>query len=121
MPGFTQTFGGNTLYPAEPDYLQLALAADTELQWPIEQQVGGDDGVAAGQRRDHREPRRVVTSQPVQQQQRRTGAGLDVRPLVAVDGEVLDLDRLRHAAPHGCSPVTVRRICHELCVAPVRR
>ena len=46
MPGFTQTFGGNTLYPAEPDYLQLALAADTELQWPIEQQVGGDDVLA---------------------------------------------------------------------------
>lgn len=37
---FTEVFGGNTIYPAEPEYLALALAVDTTLQWPLEQNVG---------------------------------------------------------------------------------
>lgn len=36
MPGFTDVFGGNTIYPAQPTYLALALTANTTLEWPIE-------------------------------------------------------------------------------------
>lgn len=36
---FIEVFGGNTVYPAEPEYLALALSEDTPLQWPLEQSV----------------------------------------------------------------------------------
>lgn len=36
---FTDVFGGNTIYPAEPSYLPLALSADVVLEWPTEQAV----------------------------------------------------------------------------------
>lgn len=39
---FTQVFGGNTIYPAEPDYLALALTENITLAWPIEQAINGD-------------------------------------------------------------------------------
>lgn len=42
MPGFTEIFGGGTIYPSEPTYLSLAIADDIELEWPIEQAVSGD-------------------------------------------------------------------------------
>lgn len=38
-PGFTQLFGGNTIYPAQPTFLSLnPLTASVVLQWPFEQQ-----------------------------------------------------------------------------------
>lgn len=37
---FTSVFGGNTIYPSDAQYLALALTVDTELQWPLEQNVG---------------------------------------------------------------------------------
>jgi hypothetical protein len=40
---YNETFGGGTIYPAEPTYLSLTFSADVHLQWPIEQAVGGTD------------------------------------------------------------------------------
>jgi hypothetical protein len=34
---FTQVFGGNTIYPAQPTYLALDLDEDVVLEWPVEQ------------------------------------------------------------------------------------
>lgn len=34
--GFTDIFGGNTIYPADPTYLALALTANVVLEWPVE-------------------------------------------------------------------------------------
>jgi hypothetical protein len=42
MPGFTEIFGGGTIYPSEPTYLSLDLDDDIVLEWPIEQAVSGD-------------------------------------------------------------------------------
>lgn len=36
MSSFTQTFGGNTIYPSDVSYLALALDADTVLDWPLD-------------------------------------------------------------------------------------
>ena len=36
MTGYTQVFGGTTLYPSDVSYLALALTADTTLEWPLE-------------------------------------------------------------------------------------
>jgi hypothetical protein len=46
MTVYTEIFGGNTLYPAEPDFLSLTYSTNQTLVWPIEQTVGGDDIVA---------------------------------------------------------------------------
>jgi len=46
MPGFTQVFGGSTIYPSDTTYLALALTVDVTLAWPIEQQVSGSNIVA---------------------------------------------------------------------------
>jgi hypothetical protein len=46
-PGFTQTFGGNLLYPSQTNLLSLdPLTASVVLQWPIEQSSGGAPIVA---------------------------------------------------------------------------
>src|SRR6478752_2922313 len=45
MP-FNELFGGNTLLASNISYLSLTISTDTELQWPLEQQVGGTDVVA---------------------------------------------------------------------------
>lgn len=37
MSSFTQVFGGNTIYPAQPNYLAVSLDDDILLEWPIEQ------------------------------------------------------------------------------------
>lgn len=43
---YSQTFGGQTLYPGSVTYLALALTADTTLNWPLET-IAGDDVVPA--------------------------------------------------------------------------
>ncbi len=68
----------------------------------VPEQVGGDHGVAAGQRVDDRRPRRVVAAEAVQQEQGGPGAGDDVRTAVTVDRDVLDL------RPHGCTAAAHR-------------
>ena len=40
MP-FTELFGGSTIAPANASLLNLAMSADVELQWPIEQAMSG--------------------------------------------------------------------------------
>lgn len=48
MPGFTPVFGGGgVIYPAQQTQINLALIANTTLQWPVEQQVGGSNIAAA--------------------------------------------------------------------------
>jgi hypothetical protein len=42
MPGFTEIFGGGTIYPSEPTYLSINMSDDVTLEWPIEQAVSGD-------------------------------------------------------------------------------
>jgi hypothetical protein len=42
VSSYTQVFGGNTLYPSDPSYLELALTADVTLQWPMEASTGGN-------------------------------------------------------------------------------
>jgi len=39
---YTEIFGGNTIYPADAAYLELALTADVTLQWPMEASTGGN-------------------------------------------------------------------------------
>lgn len=39
--GYTQTFGGNTIYAASQTYLAVTFSVDLELRWPREQQLGG--------------------------------------------------------------------------------
>jgi hypothetical protein len=46
MTVYTEIFGGNTLYPAEPSFLSLTFSSNVTLEWPIEQAVGGDGIVA---------------------------------------------------------------------------
>ena len=42
MTTFTQTFGGNTIYPSDVSYLALALSANETLQWPLEASTGSN-------------------------------------------------------------------------------
>lgn len=42
MPGFTQTFGGTTIAPANASFLSLTMSTDVVLAWPIEQAVNGN-------------------------------------------------------------------------------
>lgn len=42
MTTFTQTFGGNTIYPSDVSYLALALSANTTLEWPLEASTGSN-------------------------------------------------------------------------------
>lgn len=42
MTTFTQTFGGNTIYPSDVSYLALALSANTTLEWPLEAATGSN-------------------------------------------------------------------------------
>lgn len=46
MAGYTQVFGGSAIYPSQTSYLALTLTEDVELNWPVEQQIGGSDIVA---------------------------------------------------------------------------
>ena len=43
---FTDIFGATTVLPSNPSYLELTIAADVTLNWPVEQQIGGDLVVA---------------------------------------------------------------------------
>lgn len=48
MPGFQPVFGsGGVIYPSQQTYIALALSANTTLEWPVEQQVGGANIAAA--------------------------------------------------------------------------
>lgn len=40
MSGYTQVFGGSTIYPSEVSYLPLTLTADVTLSWPLESDGG---------------------------------------------------------------------------------
>lgn len=46
MP-FNELFGGNTIYPSDPTFLNLALTADVTFQWPLEQNMAGPTVLAA--------------------------------------------------------------------------
>ena len=39
-PSYTQTFGGNTIYPSDVSYLALSITADAFLVWPLEANAG---------------------------------------------------------------------------------
>ena len=39
--GFTELFGGTTIYPAQPTYLSLPMSGDVTLEWPIETAMSG--------------------------------------------------------------------------------
>ena len=39
-PSYTQTFGGNTIYPSDVSYLALSITADAVLVWPLEANAG---------------------------------------------------------------------------------
>ena len=41
--GYNDVFGGGSINPAQKTYLELTISADVQLQWPVEQQIGGDD------------------------------------------------------------------------------
>jgi len=43
---FSELFGGEPLLPSNNSLLKLTIAVDTPLQWPIEQQIGGNNVVA---------------------------------------------------------------------------
>lgn len=43
---YTQVFGGGTINPARRTYLSLVTAVDVQLQWPIEQQITGENVAA---------------------------------------------------------------------------
>lgn len=45
-PGFTQTFGGTVLYPAQSTYNNLALTQSITLLWPTELSLAGSPVVA---------------------------------------------------------------------------
>jgi hypothetical protein len=48
MGSFSPVFGGGgAIYPAQQTYVAVALTANTTLQWPLEQQVGGSNIAAA--------------------------------------------------------------------------
>jgi len=40
MP-FNEVFGGNAIYPASPTFLELTLVENTQLEWPLEQNMAG--------------------------------------------------------------------------------
>lgn len=42
MSVYTQVFGGTTIYPSDVSYLAITLAADTTLQWPLENSTSND-------------------------------------------------------------------------------
>ncbi len=46
MGSFNDVFGGGTIYPSDPTYLALTMSTDQTLQWPIEQQIGGNVAAA---------------------------------------------------------------------------
>lgn len=46
MSSFSEVFGGGTIYPSSSTYLSLVMTADETLQWPIEQQIGGNVAAA---------------------------------------------------------------------------
>lgn len=46
MPSYTDVFGGNTIYPADPDFLSLTYSSNVTLVWPTEQAVAGNNVVA---------------------------------------------------------------------------
>lgn len=43
---FNDVFGGSSIYPSNATYVSLVMAANVDLSWPIEQQIGGDQIVA---------------------------------------------------------------------------
>lgn len=45
MP-FNELFGGQVLLPSDLSYLSLVISADVDLNWPLEQQIGGSNVVA---------------------------------------------------------------------------
>lgn len=44
---FNELFGGNAIYPADPTFLTRALTTDLVFQWPLEQNMGGIEVLAA--------------------------------------------------------------------------
>jgi len=40
---YAEVFGGGSINPSQRTYLSLVTAVDVTLQWPVEQQVGGDN------------------------------------------------------------------------------
>jgi len=44
--GYTDVFGGETIFPSQLSYLLITTAIDIELQWPREQQIEGQNVVA---------------------------------------------------------------------------
>ena len=44
--GYSETFGGALLFPSQLSYLLITTDVDVTLQWPVEQQVGGDEIVS---------------------------------------------------------------------------
>jgi hypothetical protein len=40
---YNDVFGGGSINPSQKTYLTLTISGDVTLQWPIEQQIGGDD------------------------------------------------------------------------------
>lgn len=40
---YNDVFGGGSINPSQKTYLELTISSDVQLQWPIEQQIGGDD------------------------------------------------------------------------------
>jgi hypothetical protein len=40
---YNEVFGGGSINPAQKTYLELTISGDIQLQWPVEQQIGGDD------------------------------------------------------------------------------
>ncbi len=44
--GYTETFGGDLIFPSQTSYLAITTLVDVTLQWPIEQQIAGIDVVA---------------------------------------------------------------------------
>lgn len=43
---YSEVFGGGSINPSQRTYLSLVTAVDVVLQWPIEQQIGGDNVAA---------------------------------------------------------------------------
>lgn len=44
--GYTDVFGGETIFPSQLSYLKITTAVDVTLQWPREQQIEGQNVVA---------------------------------------------------------------------------
>lgn len=43
---YAEVFGGALLFPSQLSYLSITTAVDLTLQWPVEQQIGGNNVVA---------------------------------------------------------------------------